>query len=69
MTAFVERCRGRSARYPSDWAVLFDDGVHALRQGIEKAGTVDTEAVKDSPKGLEIDPNCGHVLLRDIDNQ
>ncbi len=50
MARFIESFRARYNRYPSDWAVLEYDAVYALKQGIEKAGTIDTEKVKDAMK-------------------
>ena len=69
MTAFVKRFRARYERYPGDWAVMSYDGVHALRQGVEAANSVDTEAVKDALRGLAIDTTRGRLSFREIDNQ
>ena len=56
-------------RYPTDWAVMSYDGVYALKQGIEKAGSVETEKVKDAMKGLTINTTRGRLFFREIDNQ
>jgi branched-chain amino acid transport system substrate-binding protein len=69
MVKFVDKYRARRGRYPSDWAVMAYDGVQALRQGIDKAGSVDTEAVKDALKGATIETTRGQLFFRDIDNQ
>ena len=69
MVKFVDRYRARHGRYPSDWAVMAYDGVQALRQGIDKAGSVDTEAVKESLKGASIETTRGALFFREIDNQ
>ncbi len=45
------------------------DAVYALKQGIEQAGRIATEAVKDALKGLEIDTTRGRLFFRKIDNQ
>ena len=69
MTAFVERYRARYDQYPTDWAVMSYDGVMALRQGVEKAGSLDSEVVKDALRGLEIETTRGRLYFRPIDNQ
>ena len=40
-----------------------------MKQGIEKAGTIDSEKVKDALKGLSIDTSRGRLYFREIDNQ
>ncbi len=69
MAGFVERYRAVYGRYPSDWAVMGYDGVHALKQGIEKAGSIDTERVKDAMKGMTVETTRGNLFFREIDNQ
>jgi branched-chain amino acid transport system substrate-binding protein len=69
MAGFVENYRARHDRYPTDWAVMSYDGVYALKQGIEKAGTIATDRVKEAMKGLPIDTTRGRLYFREIDNQ
>jgi len=69
MTQLVTTYREKYGRYPSDWAVMAYDGVYALKQGIEKAASIDTERVKDALKGLTIDTTRGRLYFRKIDNQ
>ena len=69
MARFVERYRAKFDRYPTDWAVMSYDGVYALKQGIEKAKTIESEAVKDAMKGLTINTSRGRLSFRKIDNQ
>ncbi len=69
MTNFVKNYRAKFDRYPSDWAVLLYDAVYALKQGIEKAGSIETERVKDAMKGMTIDTTRGKLFFREIDNQ
>jgi len=69
MTDFVKNYRAKFDRYPSDWAVLLYDAVYALKQGIEKAGSIGTERVKDAMKGMAIDTTRGRLFFREIDNQ
>jgi branched-chain amino acid transport system substrate-binding protein len=69
MTNFVKNYRAKFDRYPSDWAVLLYDAVYALKQGIEKAGSIDIETVKDAMKGMTVDTTRGRLFFREIDNQ
>jgi len=69
MANFVKNFKAKYDRYPSDWAVMEYDAVYALKQGIEKAKTIDTEKVKDAMKGLTIDTTRGRLYFRQIDNQ
>ena len=69
MRDFIANYRIKFDRYPSDWAVLLYDAVYILKQGIEKAGKVDTESVKDALKGMTVETTRGRFYFRDIDNQ
>ena len=69
MAKLVDTYKAKFDKYPSDWAVMAYDGVYALKQGIEKAGSIDTETVKDAMKGLAIDTTRGRLFFREIDNQ
>jgi len=69
MTNFIKNFRAKYNRYPSDWAVMEYDAVYALKQGIEKAKSIDTEKVKDALKGMTIDTTRGRLYFREIDNQ
>lgn len=69
MARFVETYRARYDRYPSDWAVMAYDGVLALKQGIDKAGSIDTDQVKDAMNGMTVDTTRGSLFFRRIDNQ
>ncbi len=69
MANFVKNYRAAYHRYPSDWAVMEYDAVYALKQGIEKAKSIDSEKVKDALKGATIDTTRGKLFFRDIDNQ
>ncbi|MAF96700.1 MAG: hypothetical protein CMM60_13235 [Rhodospirillaceae bacterium] len=69
MADFVNNYLSNFYRYPTDWAVMSYDGVYALKQGIEKAGSVETEKVKDAMKGLTINTTRGRLFFREIDNQ
>jgi len=69
MANLVKNFREKYERYPSDWAVMEYDAVYALKQGIEKAGSIDTEKVKDALKGMTIETTRGKLFFRNIDNQ
>ena len=69
MTDFIKSFRAKYDRYPSDWAVLEYDAVYALKQGVEKAGSIDTDKVKDALRGASIDTCRGNLKFREIDNQ
>ena len=69
MANFVKNFRAKYNRYPSDWAVMEYDAVYTLKQGIEKAGDIDTEKVKDVLKGATIETTRGKLFFRTIDNQ
>lgn len=69
MADLVKNYRAKYDKYPSDWAVLSYDAVYALKQGIEKANSIDTEKVKDAMKGLTVNLTRGKLTFRTIDNQ
>lgn len=69
MNGFVKSFRELYGRYPSDWAVMEYDAVQVLKQGIEKAGGIDPEIVKDAMKGMVADTTRGRMAFRAIDNQ
>ena len=69
MANFVKEFRAKYGRYPSDWAVMEYDAVYALKQGIDKAGSIDTEKVKDAMKSMTIETTRGKLFFRSIDNQ
>jgi branched-chain amino acid transport system substrate-binding protein len=69
MADFVASYQDKHDRYPTDWAVMSYDGVYVLKQGVEKAGSIDSEAVKEALHGLEVDTCRGKLFFREIDNQ
>ena len=69
MADFVKSFRAKYDRYPSDWAVMEYDAVYVLKQGVEKAASIDTEKVKDALKGATVDTTRGRLYFRKIDNQ
>jgi len=69
MADFVKNFKAKYNRYPSDWAVMEYDAVYVLKQGIEKAASIDSEKVKDALKSATVDTTRGKLFFRDIDNQ
>jgi len=69
MADFVKNFKAKYNRYPSDWAVMEYDAVYVLKQGIEKAASIDSEKVKDALKGASVDTTRGKLFFRNIDNQ
>ena len=69
MSDLVKNYKSKYNRYPTDWAVMSYDGVYALKQGIEKAQSIDTDEIKDAMKGMAIKTTRGRLSFRDIDNQ
>ena len=69
MANFVDNFKAKYGRYPSDWAVMEYDAVQVLKQGVEKAGSIDTDKVKDALKGATVDTTRGQLYFRKIDNQ
>ena len=69
MADLVDTYKAKFGTYPSDWTAMAYDGVYALKQGVEKAGSIDVEKVKDAMKGMTIDTTRGKLFFREIDNQ
>jgi branched-chain amino acid transport system substrate-binding protein len=65
----MNRAKHGEDAYPTDWGVMHYDAVYGLEQGIKKAGTIDTEAVKAALKGATIDTARGRATFRDCNNQ
>jgi branched-chain amino acid transport system substrate-binding protein len=58
-----------SGRYPTDWHVLNYDAVMVLKQGVEKAGSIETEDVRAALEGATVQTCRGKLPFRKIDNQ
>ena len=68
MANVVKKYRAKYGQYPDDWVPLQYDAVYALKQGIEKAGSIDTEKVKNALKGMTVNTTRGKLYFRKIDN-
>jgi branched-chain amino acid transport system substrate-binding protein len=69
MANFVKAYRAKYNNYPSDWAVMGYDAVYALKQGAEKAESIDSDKVKDALRGLTVSLTRGTLQFRPLDNQ
>jgi branched-chain amino acid transport system substrate-binding protein len=68
MANFVKNYQAKYKQYPSDWAVMEYDAVYVLKQGVEKAQSIDIEKVKNALKGMTVDTTRGKLHFRKIDN-
>jgi branched-chain amino acid transport system substrate-binding protein len=68
MNSFVQKYKARTGEYPSAWAVMAYDGLMALKSGIEKAGSFDTEKVIGALEGLQWDSLRGPLRFRASDH-
>jgi len=55
--------------FPDDFACMYADALNALDQGVTKAGTVETEAVRKALTGATIETCQGKLPIRDCNNQ
>jgi branched-chain amino acid transport system substrate-binding protein len=55
--------------YPDDFACMYSDALNGLDQAMVKAGTVETEAVREALTGAAIDTCRGRLTFRDCNNQ
>ncbi len=65
----MHRAKHGEDAYPTDWACMHYDAIYGLEQGIEKAGTIDTEAVKAALKGATMETCRGRATFRECNNQ
>jgi branched-chain amino acid transport system substrate-binding protein len=68
MMAFVEVFKKARGTYPDAWAVQNYDAMYLLKGAIEKAKTVDTDAVVKAIEGLTIDSLRGKFTVRPLDH-
>jgi ABC-type branched-subunit amino acid transport system substrate-binding protein len=71
MQKYIEMHRAKHGEdaYPTDWACMHYDAIYGLEQGIDKAGSIETEAVKAALKGATLDTCRGRATFRDCNNQ
>jgi branched-chain amino acid transport system substrate-binding protein len=68
MMAFVDKFRKTRGTFPDAWAVQNYDAVYLLKAGIEKAKTVETEAVIKALEGITLDSLRGKFMIRPLDH-
>lgn len=54
--------------YPDDFAAMHYDAVYALKQGIEKAQSIEIEKIKAAMKGMKVSLTRGDMFFRKADN-
>jgi len=68
MMQFVEKYRKVRGAYPDSWAVQAYDGVYLIKAAVEKAKTVETEAVIKAMEGIALDSLRGKFFIRPLDH-
>jgi branched-chain amino acid transport system substrate-binding protein len=68
MMEFVEKYKKASGEYPDGWAVQNYDAVYLLKAAIEKANTIETEAVIKAIEGMPFDGLRGKFSIRALDH-
>jgi len=66
---FTEAFQQRYKYYPPSYAVMGYDSLFLLKKGIEKAGSIETEAVIKALEGLTYDSLRGKFTVRALDHQ
>ena len=65
----MHRAKFGDDNYPDDWACMHYDAIYGLEQAINKAKSIDTEAVVKALKGATLDTCRGKRTMRDCSNQ
>jgi branched-chain amino acid transport system substrate-binding protein len=68
MMAFAEKFKAAVGTYPDAWAVQNHDAVYLLKAAIEKAKTVETEAVIKAIEGMPFEGLRGKFSIRALDH-
>jgi len=69
MKKFTESFHQRYKYYPVSYAVMGYDSLYVLKRAIEKAGTIETEAVVKALEGLTYEGLRGKFTIRPLDHQ
>jgi branched-chain amino acid transport system substrate-binding protein len=69
MKKFTEAFHQRYKYYPVSYAVMGYDSLYVLKKAIEKAGSIETEAVIKALEGLSYDSLRGKFTIRAFDHQ
>ncbi len=65
----MHRAKFGDDNYPDDWACMHYDAIYGLEQAINKAKSIETEAVVKALKGATLDTCRGKRTMRDCSNQ
>ncbi len=68
MMEFVEKYKKANATYPDAWAVQNYDTVYLLKAAIDKAKTIETDAVVKAIEGMTFDSLRGKFTIRPLDH-
>lgn len=68
MMEFVEKFKKATGDYPDGWAVQNYDAVYLLKAAIDKAGTIETEAVIKAIEGIPFDGLRQKFSIRALDH-
>jgi len=68
MMEYVEKYKKVNGEYPDGWAVQNYDAVYLLKAAIEKANTIETEAVIKAIEGMPFDSLRGKFSIRALDH-
>ena len=68
MMEFVEKVRKIRGVYPDSWSVMAYDTLYLFKTAIEKAKTIETEAVIKAMEGTSIDGLRGKFTIRPLDH-
>jgi branched-chain amino acid transport system substrate-binding protein len=71
MQKYIKRDRAQlgDEAYPDDWACMYYDALSGLEQAINKAKSIETEAVVKALKGATLDTCRGKRTIRSCSNQ
>jgi branched-chain amino acid transport system substrate-binding protein len=65
----MHRAKHGEDAYPTDWACMHYDAIYGLEQAVNKAGSIETEAVKAALKSASMDTCRGKATFRSCNNQ
>ena len=68
MMEFVQKFKKARGAYPDSWSVMAYDTVYLIKASIEKAKTVETEAVIKAMEGMSLDSLRGKFSVRALDH-
>jgi len=68
MMAFVDKYKKARGAFPDGWAVMAYDTIYLYKAGIEKAKTIETQAVIKALEGLPFDSLRGKFMIRALDH-